>query len=574
MTLRFSRPHAVLALGAFLLSGLNALAYNADTEKWKTSPVTMQLQLGSGSGTLLDGATSWGAVAEAALAAWNDVLTNFKFNVVRDSTAAQARGNRLNNVFFASTYYGTSFGSRTLAITLISTSSTNGVSNGYIETDVVFNSGVTWNSYRGPLRLATGTTYLNDFRRVAIHEFGHALGLDHPDDIGQNVTAVMNAVTSDTDTVATDDINGARFLYDSGVVVTAPAITNQPASLSATVGTGATFSVVATGTAPLTYQWRKNGTDIAGATAATYTLVSVATADAGTYTVVVTNSAGSLTSTGAVLTVTAAPVGPTTRLSNLSVLTTLAANQTLTVGFTMSGGSKSVLVRGVGPGLATLGVPGTMPDPTLTLFANSVRVTSNDDWLGATAIANAASAVGAFPLSPGSFDAALVRSISGGHTVEVTGSALASNPTANFGTVIVEVYDAGTGNTTRLTNLSALNTVNATNLLIAGFTLAGTGTKTVLIRAVGPGLTALGVGGALTNPKLELYNSSSVLINSNDDWASSLSTTFSAVGAFGLTTGSRDAALLVTLPAGGYTVQVSGVAGATGLAIIEVYEVP
>jgi hypothetical protein len=300
----------------------------------------------------------------------------------------------------------------------------------------------------------------------------------------------------------------------------------------------------------------------------------VATADAGTYTVVVTNSAGSLTSTGAVLTVTAAPVGPTTRLSNLSVLTTLAANQTLTVGFTMSGGSKSVLVRGVGPGLATLGVPGTMPDPTLTLFANSVRVTSNDDWLGATAIANAASAVGAFPLSPGSFDAALVRSISGGHTVEVTGSALASNPTANFGTVIVEVYDAGTGNTTRLTNLSALNTVNATNLLIAGFTLAGTGTKTVLIRAVGPGLTALGVGGALTNPKLELYNSSSVLINSNDDWASSLSTTFSAVGAFGLTTGSRDAALLVTLPAGGYTVQVSGVAGATGLAIIEVYEVP
>jgi hypothetical protein len=374
-----------------------------------------------------------------------------------------------------------------------------------------------------------------------------------------------------TNSAGTATSNGAVLTVTTAV---APSITTQPASQSITAGAAASFTVVATGTAPLTYQWRKDGTTIPGATAATYTIASVATTDAGTYTVVVTNSAGSLTSTGAVLTVTAAPAGPTNRLSNLSVLTTLARAQTLTVGFTMSGGSKQVLVRGVGPGLATLGVPGTMPDPTLTLFANSVRVTSNDDWLGATAIANAASAVGAFPLSVGSFDAALVRSISGGHTVEVTGSALASNPTANFGTVIVEVYDAGSGNATRLTNLSALNTVNATNLLIAGFTLAGTGTKTVLIRAVGPGLTALGVGGALANPKLELYNSSSVLIDSNDDWAASLSPTFSAVGAFGLTAGSRDAALLVTLPAGGYTVQVSGVAGATGLAIIEVYEVP
>ena len=170
--------------------------------------------------------------------------------------------------------------------------------------------------------------------------------------------------------------------------------------------------------------------------------------------------------------------------------------------------------------------------------------------------------------------AALVRTISGGHTVEVTGSALASNPTTNFGTVIVEVYDAGSGNATRLTNLSALNQVTVINRLIAGFTIAGTGSKQVLIRAVGPGLTALGVGGALTAPRLELYNSSQVLMNSTEAWVSSLTTTFSAVGAFPLTVGSKDAALLVTLPAGGYTVQVSGVAGATGLAIIEVYEVP
>jgi hypothetical protein len=94
----------------------------------------------------------------------------------------------------------------------------------------------------------------------------------------------------------------------SGPVVTAPMITTQPANATAVVGSTATFTVVASGTTPLAYQWQKNGTAIMGATSASYTTPAVQTGDNGAmFAVVVTNSAGSVTSSGATLSVTAQP---------------------------------------------------------------------------------------------------------------------------------------------------------------------------------------------------------------------------------------------------------------------------
>jgi hypothetical protein len=247
----------------------------------------------------------------------------------------------------------------------------------------------------------------------------------------------------------------------------------------------------------------------------------------------------------------------------------------------MSGGSKPILARAVGPGLASLGVGGTLPDPELTLYdSTSTEIAYRDDYRNTldTAATAAITAVGAFPLPAVSLDAALVRSISGGSSVKVAGSATAFSPSTNAGAVIVEIYDAGIGNSPRLTNLSALNFVGTGgNILTAGFTLRGTGNKRLLIRAVGPGLTALGVGGVLLNPQLEVYAGQTSLA-SNDDWSSTLTSTFASVGAFVLTAGSKDAALIVELPASdsgtGYSVQVSGVNNTTGNAIIEVYELP
>ncbi len=340
-----------------------------------------------------------------------------------------------------------------------------------------------------------------------------------------------------------------------------PSVTTQPVSTTVFNGGNASFSVVANGTAPLSYQWRKDGAVIAGATSAVYALTSVALSDSGTYTVVVSNSAGSVTTNPAILAI------QSPRLSNLSVRTSLDANQVLIVGLTMSGGSKNVLLRAVGPTLSVFGVAEAMADPKIDLFNGSSKISTNDNWGGGTALAASFQSVGAFGYSsPTSLDAALVTSIDGGRTVQVSG------PTA--GTVLVEGYDAGTGDSPRFTNLSARNKVGTGgNILIAGFTLSGSGTRNLLIRAVGAKLAEFGVSGVLADPKLQIYRDSTKIAE-NDNWDASLVPTFVSVGAFGLTSGSKDAAIITSLPAGGYTVQVSGSDGGVGEALIEIYELP
>jgi hypothetical protein len=141
--------------------------------------------------------------------------------------------------------------------------------------------------------------------------------------------------------------------------------------------------------------------------------------------------------------------------------------------------------------------------------------------------------------------------------------------------VLVEAYDLGSGNSPRMINVSARNQVGTgDNILIAGFNIAGTGAKQVLIRAIGPKLATFGVEGFLADPKLEVYSDAGVKLNENDNWAASLATTFTAVGAFPLDAGSRDAAIVMSLQPGSYTVQVQGADGGTGEGLVEIYEVP
>lgn len=116
----------------------------------------------------------------------------------------------------------------------------------------------------------------------------------------------------------------------------APTITAQPAALAVTEGDGATFSVSASGSTPLAYQWKRGGADIAGATASTYTLAAATLADNGAaFSVSVSNSAGSVTSTAAALTVNARLVPASITSSPQSV--TVAELQTVTLTVTASG---------------------------------------------------------------------------------------------------------------------------------------------------------------------------------------------------------------------------------------------
>jgi hypothetical protein len=373
-----------------------------------------------------------------------------------------------------------------------------------------------------------------------------------------------------------------------GPAAAAPSITSQPQSASVSVGSSATFSVGASGSTPLSYQWSFDGTPISGATASSYTVASAQIASAGNYTATVTNSAGSATSSAAVLTVTSSqPVG-TARLINLSVRSNAGSGaQTLIGGFVIGGtGSKSVLVRADGPSLSEFGVSGELPDPQLGLFnATGTEIASNSKWGGSAALANIFAQVGAFALPSGSNDAALDQTLA-----PAAYTAQATSTSGDTGIVLVEVYDADSGTpSSRFINLSARSQVGTgSNTLIAGFVIGGSGTETVLIRGDGPGLSQFGVGGVLAAPLLTLYDSSGAAIATNQGWGNSSSkgsstkqatitkataTTFGSVGAFSLSANSADCAMVATLPAGAYTAGVSGVNSTTGVALVEVYEI-
>jgi uncharacterized protein (DUF1800 family) len=126
----------------------------------------------------------------------------------------------------------------------------------------------------------------------------------------------------------------------------------------------------------------------------------------------------------------------------------------------------------------------------------------------------------------------------------------------------------------RLSNISCRAiTGSGANVLTAGFVIGHGANKQVLIRAVGPTLANYGVTGALADPILTLFDGTGKAIASNDNWIATDSTTFDSVGAFKLPAGSKDSAIVITLPPGNYSAQAAGANGTSGAVIIEVYEV-
>jgi hypothetical protein len=440
----FLLPCAALLIG--LLSGF-AFITNSTTNlpiKWPPGTITMSTYLGT-TKNLSDGNSQTSSVWAAA-DVWNQKLGNEQFQMLLGA-GVPADHNHINEITMASDVYGTAFpGSTTLAIT-----TTWYAGNQRVEADIVFNTKYNWDSYRG--------TYKSDpidIQRVAIHEMGHVLGLDHPDEVNPTnpVTAIMNSHASSIDTVQADDIEGAQNLYgppgvpandnfanataitlpqnllkttvtgyntnatlqtgeptnasntggrsvwwkwtapydgsvtldtrgsyfdttlgvytgtalasltqvatnddiqrgvvqastvtfsvtanttyflsvdgfnssqdnygaDSGGISlnlnysptggTAPAITTQPANQTVTAGNSVTFSVTASGTAPLSYQWFLGGSAIADATGSSYTVSNAQSGNAGNYTVSITNLFGNVTSNVASLTVNPAIVTP------------------------------------------------------------------------------------------------------------------------------------------------------------------------------------------------------------------------------------------------------------------------
>ena len=365
------------------------------------------------------------------------------------------------------------------------------------------------------------------------------------------------------------------------VLPDAPIVTSQPTRISAQSGRDLTVPIGRNDNAGgrVEFEWRKDGQLLPAMPlyqGPTLSLPHVTAATAGTHTVTLRNALG--------MAVTSAPIVVTiddsSRLANLSTRAFVGpGEQTLVAGFSVPGpDEKTVIIRAVGPSLAKLGVAGVLPDPTLTLFQGT-RVYSRDfgpwdanDDGGATQRAVFAK-LGAFPLDAGSKDTVIFATVPpGNYTVQL---ASASGLT---GTALIEIYE-NDNLATRLTNLSSRAVVTPVTPAICGVSIQGPVPKRVLLRGIGPALAAFGIAGALADPRISLVDTSGNTVAQNDNWETNANTgdlraAMAAAGAFALPAGGQDAALLVTLAPGNYTLVLAGAAGQSGVALVEAYEVP
>ncbi|HKP03895.1 MAG TPA: kelch repeat-containing protein [Chthoniobacterales bacterium] len=238
-------------------------------------------------------------------------------------------------------------------------------------------------------------------------------------------------------------------------------------------------------------------------------------------------------------------------------------------GFIIAGTQpKAVIVRAIGPSLS---VPGALADPVIEIYDSSgVRTDTNDNWKDAPSRQEIIDS----GLAPSNdLESALYSVINpGSYTVVVRGK----NNAAGIG--VFEVYDLDEAADSRLANVSTRGVVeNGDSVLIGGLIVGGNngaGTAKVLVRALGPSVP---VAGALGDPTLELHNGSGTLIAFNDNWGvrpdgSDQSAEILATAL--IPTNELESALLETFPAGNYTAIVRGVNNATGVGLIEAYNLP
>ncbi len=408
--------------------------------------------------------------------------------------------------------------------------------------------------------------------------------------INASGASLVGVVGSDVVTLNTASVSGAfataavgsgKTVTISGLAIagaaagnytlTQPTATANITAASASIVLGATSQPFNDAPRPVSVTTTPSGL----ATVVTYDGDTVVPSAIGSYVVVATitdpNYTGSVSGT---LTITA-----TSSLVNVAARSRVTLGDDILIsGFVVSGSSpKPMLVRGVGPRLFAFDVAGHLVAPRLTLFRGGDVLATNTGWSSASnaaQIETTTADLGAFPLPAGSADCAILMTLEpGAYTVHLSGVA------DTQGVGLVEVYDADPSSAgARLVNVSARANVGVgDDILIPGFVIEPAGARKVLIRVLGPRLGAAGVAGTLADPRVRLFLGPAEL-HANDDWgtesnAAEIASLSAQLGALAFTSGSKDAALLVTLEPGAYTVQVSGVGDTGGIVLVELFEI-
>ncbi len=240
----------------------------------------------------------------------------------------------------------------------------------------------------------------------------------------------------------------------------------------------------------------------------------------------------------------------------------LAGDNALIAGFIVTGpngSTKKVLIRALGPSLANFGVPGTISDPLLELHKPDNSVAVNDNWQqGDTSqIPN-----GFAPSDPR--ESVIVATLTPGNY-----SAVLKGAHGETGVGIAEVYDLDSSSPAQLANISTRGFVNTgDNVMIGGFIISGSEPTKILVRAIGPSLIPFGVQGALAATTLELHDANGAVI-SNEGWRNTQEGDIKATTI--PPSNDNEAAILVTLVPGNYTAVVRGKNNATGIGLVEAY---
>lgn len=450
----------------------------------------------------------------------------------------------------------------------------------------------------------------------------------NPDTPLGNVTILYTLTIAGAVTVRTpvsglpSGVQTKQATANHGATLGAPQITGTSGPGSVTAGFSATLNVWVGGDSPFRYEWKKNGTVIAGATSGTYIINITTAGDAGSYTCTVSNNVGSVTTTPIVLTITAPPpttptvsAPPIIPIPQISAKPTIAppANNNLAASIgdaiTLAWGATGegpisyqwrkdgIAIPGATSGSYAIGsvrrsdageytltasnAGGTTTSSPITLKVIVVPPAFTTQPLSASVIEGAP--VTLTVVATGNPAPTLQWQRNGAPLPGTTGTSLilGAATLADAGTyTCVASNEAGQATTSiavltvhraaRVANFSARGHAASGNFA-AGFVIEGNGAVQTLVRAAGPALAEFGIATALPDPSLQILGAGFVVAE-NDDWRIEHAAVFAEVGAFPFRAGSKDAAVVAPLQPGAFTATVLEREGRSGDILIEVYD--